>query len=57
MAATRWRAIRFADPGLVEHRPGRRPDGRAHRRLAMVDGDEAVRQAILLLLTTDPASG
>lgn len=52
MAATRWRAIRFADPGLVSiGRAGGltiAPTG----ALATVDGDEAVRQAILLLLTT-----
>jgi phage baseplate assembly protein W len=48
----RWRAIRFADPGLVSlGRPGGlalAPTG----GLATVDGDEAVRQAIVLLLST-----
>jgi phage baseplate assembly protein W len=54
MAAPRWRAVRFADPGLVSiGRAGGltvTPTG----QLATVDGDEAVRQAILLLLTTRP---
>ena len=54
MAAPRWRAIRFADPGMVSiGRPGGLTV--AHTGgLGMVDGDDAVRQAILLLLTTRP---
>lgn len=54
MAATRWRAIGFADPGLVSiGRAGGltvAPTG----ELATVEGDDAIRQAILLLLTTRP---
>lgn len=54
MAAPRSRAFRFADPGLVSiGRAGGlavAPTG----GLAMVDGDASVRQAILLLLTTQP---
>jgi phage baseplate assembly protein W len=54
MAAVGWRAVRFADLGLVSiGRPGGltvAPTG----GLATVDGDDAVRQAILLLLTTRP---
>jgi len=54
MPAPRWRAVAFADPGLVSiGRAGGltiTPTG----RLATVDGDAAVRQAILLLLTTRP---
>jgi hypothetical protein len=54
MAAPRWQAIGFADAGLVSiGRPGGltvTPTG----RLATVEGDDAVRQAILLLLTTRP---
>lgn len=54
MAAARWRALRFAEPGLVSiGRPGGlvvAPTG----RLATVEGDDAVRQAVLLLLTTRP---
>lgn len=54
MAAPRWRTIRFADPGFVSiGRPGGltvAPTG----QLATIDGDDAVRQAIILLLTTRP---
>lgn len=54
MAAPRWRGIRFADPGFVSMgRPGGLTVA-ATGRLATVDGDDAIRQAILLLLTTRP---
>ena len=47
-----WRAVRFAEPGLVAiGRPGGLVTG-ATGRLDMVEGDAAVRQAILMLLTT-----
>ena len=52
MADRRWRAVRFDDPGLVSIAGagglGIAPTG----ALAMAEGDDAVRQAILLLLTT-----
>jgi uncharacterized protein len=54
VAPPRWQAFRFADPGLVSI-------GRAGGLvvdptgvLATVDGDQSVRQAILLLLITRP---
>jgi phage baseplate assembly protein W len=54
MAPPRWQAFRFADPGLVSiGRAGGLtvdPTG----ALATVDGDDSVRQAILLLLITQP---
>lgn len=54
MAGERWRALRFADPGLVTlGRPGGlalAPTG----GLDTVEGDDAVRQAIVLLLSTRP---
>ncbi|HEY7072424.1 MAG TPA: GPW/gp25 family protein, partial [Acidimicrobiales bacterium] len=54
MAAPRWQAIRFSDPGLVTiGRAGGltvAPTG----ALATIDGDGSVRQAILLLLTSRP---
>jgi hypothetical protein len=54
MSATSWRAIRFADPGLISM--GRAGAGgltvAPTGALATIDGDDAVRQAILLLLTT-----
>jgi phage baseplate assembly protein W len=52
MPTRRWRAIRFADPGLVSIGAAGglvlAPTG----ALTMAEGDDAVRQAILLLLTT-----
>lgn len=54
MAARRWRAVRFADPGFVSMgRPGGLTVA-STGGLATIDGDDAVRQAILLLLTTRP---
>lgn len=54
VAGPRWRAVAFAEPGLVSiGRAGGlaiTPTG----KLATVVGDDAVRQAILLLLTTRP---
>jgi uncharacterized protein len=54
MSAAPWRAWRFAHPELdrVRGRPGLalEPTG----AIAMVEGDAAVRQAILLLLSTRP---
>lgn len=54
MAGERWRALRFADPGLVSLG---RPGGLALAAtggLDTVEGDDAVRQAIVLLLSTRP---
>lgn len=52
MAGPRWQGIRFHEPGLVSlGRPGGlvvAPTG----AVATVGGDDVVRQAILLLLTT-----
>lgn len=54
MTEPRWRAVAFADPGLVTiGRPGGLTVSPAGR-LETVRDDDAVRQAILLLLTTQP---
>lgn len=54
MAPPRWQAFRFADPGLVSvGRAGGLTVGPTGS-LATVEGDASVRQAILLLLITQP---
>lgn len=47
------RALRFVGAGLGVD-PGTGPAVTATGALAMVDGDESIRQALLLLLTTAP---
>jgi len=51
---TTIRAPRFAGIGLGEIGPGGGLSSTATGGLAMAEGDEAVRQAIIMLLTTQP---
>lgn len=48
------RAIRFAGAGLSEGRVDGGLVTSATGAIAMVDGDESVRQAVIMLLTTQP---
>lgn len=54
MVRSAWRALRFGDPGLVSIGHAGGLEVSLTGGLATVQGDEAVRQAMLLLLTTRP---